>query len=319
MAENPGEAHHDGGSENVRDELVEKLGWIAFHKNLLPFGLRGWVNSLGLHVQEKRKGAWTRLQAGGSFRSYLDAWQEGSAYWQIKKFDEGTWKRRFAAAVEPTLEIAEFLDNRHDENDQLSSADAATLQGAIDTFKGTGTWPGLPSEPTGRDRRIQRMKEQQAQELEAKIRDLEAKVNLAENQWLAWSDLGLNYFRIGRFKEMESAMKRSIRAAAEEKVSPSPNHRHLGKVYLSALSYSFRNQGLPLLTGEPSPISPESLDHAPEEVKELAIEHLTKAQDSPYDQPPEVDRALRIAREPSVEAFEELDEWLAEESRKDIP
>lgn len=58
------------------DELLETLGWIVLDKSLLPFSLRGWVNALGLHVQERHAGGWTRIQAGGSLRSYLDAWRQ---------------------------------------------------------------------------------------------------------------------------------------------------------------------------------------------------------------------------------------------------
>ena len=89
-------------SKKNLDELLSTLALIALYKSWLPFNLRGWVNALGLHVQERKAGRWTRLQAGGSLRSYIDVWREGDGDWQVKKFDRETWERRFAHVVEPT-------------------------------------------------------------------------------------------------------------------------------------------------------------------------------------------------------------------------
>ena len=38
------------------DELLAALRLIAMNKSMLPMNLRGWVNILGLYVQEKRIG-----------------------------------------------------------------------------------------------------------------------------------------------------------------------------------------------------------------------------------------------------------------------
>ena len=57
--------------EKSMDEILEKLAWIGFNKELLPWGLRGWVAELGLHVQSFEGG--NRIQAGGRLRSYCEA------------------------------------------------------------------------------------------------------------------------------------------------------------------------------------------------------------------------------------------------------
>ena len=46
----------------TQQKLIDDLGFIAMHKDMLPFRLRGWVNALGLYVRERRAGQWTRLQ-----------------------------------------------------------------------------------------------------------------------------------------------------------------------------------------------------------------------------------------------------------------
>ncbi len=120
------------------DELLNTLGLIALYKSILPFPLRGWVSALGLHVQERKAGRSTRLQAGGSFRSYLDAWQENQGAWQVKKFDEATWELRFAHVVQPTIEIAEFLIERVANFGDLDAEGADALNAALHHYKTTG-------------------------------------------------------------------------------------------------------------------------------------------------------------------------------------
>ncbi len=76
------------------------LGYIAMLKGMLAPNLRGWVNALDLYVQERRVGNLTRLQAGGKYQSYFDAWcEEGK--WGIRKFYQDTWDRRFADVSNP--------------------------------------------------------------------------------------------------------------------------------------------------------------------------------------------------------------------------
>ncbi|MBA7505378.1 hypothetical protein ES706_04045 [subsurface metagenome] len=95
-------------------ELVTVLESIGMLKNGLPFRLRGWVNSTGLYVRFRTIGEWSRLQAGGKFRSYFDAMGRMPFYdadddWKIRRFDQETWQRRFAHLVYPTLEIVLFV------------------------------------------------------------------------------------------------------------------------------------------------------------------------------------------------------------------
>jgi len=82
------EAKRDMGQATKKsmDDLLSTLSFITMRKSLLPFNLRGWVNILGLHVHERNYGVpgshWgSRLQAGGSLRSYLDVWREGDGDW----------------------------------------------------------------------------------------------------------------------------------------------------------------------------------------------------------------------------------------------
>jgi len=42
------------------DDLLDTLSFIALNKFMLPFNLRGRVNSLGLHVQERKAAANSR-------------------------------------------------------------------------------------------------------------------------------------------------------------------------------------------------------------------------------------------------------------------
>ena len=91
-------------------DLTSKLSFIALIKQGLPFTMRGWVSVLGLHVQERRAGGISQLQAGGKFRSYFDAWKEEEEY-RIRKFDPAAWEQRFAHLVDPTTDVVSFLAN----------------------------------------------------------------------------------------------------------------------------------------------------------------------------------------------------------------
>jgi len=132
------------------DELSNMLGIIAMFKDLLPIHLRGQVNALGLYVQgviheEGQPGQWWRLQAGGQLRSYFEAQAQKQEGWQIRKFDEVTWQRRFAHVIEPTYEIAEFLYDRVATLGELDSEGTSVLTETIQQFKATGKWLGLPT------------------------------------------------------------------------------------------------------------------------------------------------------------------------------
>jgi hypothetical protein len=90
------------------EELLDKLAGIGSIKNLLPFNQRGWCNSLGLYVQLRATANMTSLQAGGQYKSQIEAWQdylESGTEWKVKKYNPGDWEK----LVDPTLEIANWL------------------------------------------------------------------------------------------------------------------------------------------------------------------------------------------------------------------
>ncbi len=130
------------------NEQLKMLLQVGIIKNDLPLQLRGWVNDLGLFVQFRSIGNLGVLKAGGMHRSYLDAkfilLDESTAYTacEIEKFDRKTWERRFAHLVRPTHEIARFFDDRSEEG--ISEHDGVALTQAIQHFKKTGEWLGLP-------------------------------------------------------------------------------------------------------------------------------------------------------------------------------
>lgn len=105
------------------------------------------LSTLGLYVRERKAGRWSRLQAGGSFRSYLDVWREGEGDWQVKNFGNDTWERRFEDLVDPTCEIADFLSERVAHFGDLDSEGANALNESPQHYKSTGIWLGLPKVP----------------------------------------------------------------------------------------------------------------------------------------------------------------------------
>ena len=124
-------------------DLTSKLSFIALIKQGLPFTMRGWVSVLGLHVQERRAGGISRLQAGGKFRSYFDAWKEEEEY-RIRKFDPAAWEQRFAHLVDPTTDVVSFLANLASAGDEPPKEALVHLSQAAQIFERTGNWIGLP-------------------------------------------------------------------------------------------------------------------------------------------------------------------------------
>lgn len=147
--------------------LLNKLGRVGIIKLNMPVVTRWWLNELGLYVQLRCEEGKCRLQAGGKYRSYLDAWGtegEDLSLWKVRKYDKETWNRRFAHLVWPTYEVALFvggpilqdmpIDLSDKELGQLSELDEAMLETvgeyttskieqAIRHFKATGKWLGL--------------------------------------------------------------------------------------------------------------------------------------------------------------------------------
>lgn len=92
--------------------LLDKLGWVGTIKLNLPLVTRWWSNELGLYVQLHYAGGQGRLQAGGTHRSYFDAWgKKGQATteWKVRSYDRRTWNKRFAHLVWPTYDLALYV------------------------------------------------------------------------------------------------------------------------------------------------------------------------------------------------------------------
>jgi len=304
------------------DETLATLSLVAMFKSWLPSNLRGWVNALGLHVQERKAGRWTRLQAGGSLRSYIDAWREGDGDWQVRKFDTETWQGRFAHVVGPTCEIASFLNQRVHYFGSLDAEGAGALNDALQHYRATGIWSALPtvSEDVIDEELKERARAEAEEEHRIRIRlisDSEKRIRKDPLDRSAWGDLSGFYFKEQRYKDMENALKMQLKA--EEYESGSQSYLtllELGEVYFAALSTSIRGRGVPIWGYmPPSNVKPEVLDYTVDQLRTLAIDNLSKASgllkkagfrdNDPWVE--EVERALKAASTLSVEAFEEFD------------
>lgn len=266
------------------DETLATISLVAMFKSWLPFNLRGWVNALGLHVQERKSGQWTRLQAGGSLRSYIDAWREGDGNWQVKKFDTETWRRRFAHLVEPTCEIASFLNQRVQYFGRLDAEGAVALNDALQHYHATGMWSGLPavSEDVINEELKERARSEAEEEHRIRIRLIsyhEKRVRKDPLDRSAWGDLSDLYFKEQRYKDMENALKMQLKAEESKLGSQSCiTYLVLGEVYFAALSTSIRGRGVAIWGYmPPSKVKPEVLDYTVGQLRTLAIDNLSKA------------------------------------------
>ena len=323
--------------KNNLDSLLNTLGFIALYKSMLPFSLRGWVNGLGLHVQERKAGRWTRLQAGGKFRSYLDAWQQEGGDWEVKKFDEVVWSRRFARLVEPTMEIADFLNERVANVSDLDADRAlvaveAALNVALHNFRNTGEWSGLPKEPQEvklkrLEEEAQRRAQQRTQEAQRKriqlISEYEEQVRADPLAHIPNQQLPRLYWNENRYKDMEQALKRSLKVEYSKQGNQYPNdYIALGKLYLTALSIAVRGKGVPVWGHTRGDVTPEILGYSVEELQILAKENLRKAYEidtqNGYvpEQLKELDFAIEAATELSSEAFNRYDSYMEEKERE---
>lgn len=304
------------------DETLATLSLVAMFKSWLPFNLRGWVNALGLHVQERKAGRWARLQAGGSSRSYIDAWREGDGDWQVKKFDTEIWQRRFAHVVEPTCEIADFLNQRVYYFGGLDAEGAAALNDALQHYQTTGIWSGLPRVPEDViDREVEeRARAEAEEEHDIRIRlisDNEKRVRKDPLDRLAWGSLSDLYLKEQRYKDMENALKMQLRAE-ESKLGFQYwlTYLQLGEIYLAALSTFIRGRGIHIWGYMlPSNVKPAVLNYTVDQLRTLVIHNLSRASEllkkagfkdnDPWIE--EVELVLKAASTLSVEAFEEFD------------
>ena len=139
-------------------KMTHEIGQI---KKFLDFKLRGYVNVGGLYIQLAEFGGQFKLEAGGKYRSCLEARGSRSTHtsnremaaraediaWDVKKFDSRTWEQRFAHLLGPTFEIGHAL-GRYVMNVTGQSYDqwqtsTQIVQRAVERFEKTGEWVGV--------------------------------------------------------------------------------------------------------------------------------------------------------------------------------
>ncbi len=311
--------------KNKLDESLKTLTAIAIMKRWLPMRLRGWASVLGLYVQAREAGQRTRLQAGGSLRSYLDVWQEGEGDWQVKKFDNDTWNRRFAHLVEPTYQIVDFLNDRIASFGELDSEGVSALDHTLQHYRDTGAWLGLPKVPKDViDRRLKeevrvRAQEEQQERLR-RIANAEETMRSDPLNRSAWSYLENLYYKEQRYKDMENALKMSLKIDAARPYSIT--YRQLGYLYLAALSVAVRGNGVPILYNFRSNVTAETLGYGIERLRELAEDNLSKAYEMDKKAGNkaylnELDLALKAVDTLAVNDFEEFDRFKEQEGKQE--
>jgi len=141
------------------NELFPALYHIGSIREDLPEKLKDWVCILGLYVKYGSDIGFLTysesLIAGEQNKDYFAASckvsnsKSGDAHilsifgdfskWEVKKYDVKEWEKRFAQLVEPTCEIAFFL-----QDEEMTSL--AKLKEVVNHFKLTGEWLGLYNE-----------------------------------------------------------------------------------------------------------------------------------------------------------------------------
>lgn len=293
------------------DEMLDQLGWIALYKSMLPWSLRGWVNALDLHVQERKAGTVTRMQAGGKFRKYLDAWQEQEGQWKVKRFDRDVWDRRFSQVVEPTLEIADYLMTCTSGQEDVDATTLQALEFAVAQFNSTGVWPGLP---------IQEVRqEQDKQMLLQEFRELGKRLEADREDMGAWEAIGLLYVMDKRPKDAEQAFREAIRIVTTRAINPIRNFRYLGRLYLEALGNAVAQIDIPIKYDRAYALpnlTPDDLGYTVEQLRTLSSEYLNRALSAMHEDDIgylETKFALDAAREPTGAAFRVFKDWLAQQ------
>ena len=120
----------------VSQHIIDTLYGIASLKGVLPFGLRGWCNELGLFVQMHRTRGTTSLKAGGKFIAKVHAWLDAPGSdtypsWQVKKYKPGDWE----SLVDPTYKLTCWVWQQHDLGNPYM---VSQLEAAIEEFRRTG-------------------------------------------------------------------------------------------------------------------------------------------------------------------------------------
>ena len=265
--------------KNSLDELLGTLSFIALWKSLLPFGLRGWVNALGLHVQERKGGQWARLQAGGSFRSYLHAWREGEGDWQVSKLDHEMWEHRFAHVVDPTHNIAKYLFHATGTGG-LDGGKGAILKEAIDHFKSTGEWLWLPGVVVDLKEISAQMAQLEPTELSRIIRHAES-FRQGSKDPHDWWFLAMVYDLAARYKDFETNINTAYDLICSEYTGAEWMvwrwREGVAMLYFAAFSNSKLGQGVVVLGNLPSQVTASSLGYTIDEVRARAEESLERA------------------------------------------
>ena len=317
------------------NEILGRLYWIGLAKNALPPHLRGWVQELGLSVRVVEGGR--RILAGGRWRPSLQA-RRGSdnEEWQVIKFDQAAWARRFANFLEPTYEISDYLLT-HAADPVAEPEFINALKNAIRDFKTTGNWSRLPilSEHTRnltQQEKIRRLELHLTHEkgLEQFSR-LAKRLNGNNNRILATlremdslcGELQTLSFRLGRYKTMQAdAIRTSLLKRTFPGLEPLRwiNCYDSGLIYLAALAYEVRGVGIVVWDDKPSQITGESVGHNDLELlRGLAIMRFREAHAFLEILPwstnnaavlKEVELALEAALTMTDEAFERFDAYM---------
>ena len=318
-------------SEKIMDEILDKVLTIHRLTKVLPYYLTHQINKLGLFVSvEKVDGGWA-ITVGGRWRPRLYAISSSpEGEWQVIRFDQSVWDRRFARLVEPTLEIAKYIFN-HVKNKKTSPLPDDSLKKAVRHFKSTGEWPGLAVETEETNlltlhERIRHMELQLAHEkgLEQFSR-LAKRLKGGSHNVLptlkqmdsVCGELQKLSYRLGKYETMQVD---AIRTQRLKRLFPGLepltwiNCYDSGLICLAALSYEVRGIGIVVWNDTPSAITGEDLGYDDIALlREMAIYELRNAlaylEMLPgYDMAiwEEVALALEAAQTTSAETFEKF-------------
>ena len=249
----------------------------------------------------------------------------GSGDWDVKKFDRATWDRRFSHLVEPTIEIAAFVEMKQNDG-QLDTDAQLMLNTVIEHHKATSEWLGLPYYGPSVSEEEKSTRWQQELNQQSQVRSQKAQTEVNQNRLrsiakyegrvkadisdkAAWTFLAMDYELEGRFKDVETALRNS------------DDPRRLGKLYFAALSTSVRGVGVPTWSYNPIDVPSESLGYSREELRSLTIDNLRKAQqvysDDAHPFSMEIELAIQAADQLSDSAFDDYDAWIAKKQEED--
>lgn len=213
-------------------------------------------------------------------RSYVDAWKEEEGEWQIKKFDETSWQRRFAHVVAPTYNIADYLLRHSAQPGGLTDAEGLNLRAAIENSKSSQYWRWLPGVATDLEEVSRQMARMGGSKLIEEIAYAE-QLRKSSRHPEDWQFSALLYDFAGRYKDMENALKTAYSLVCGDFEGTESMvwrwRRTIGMLYFAAYCNAKRKQEVVVLGTIPSSVTPESLLYTIEEVSALAVETLKAA------------------------------------------